>query len=197
MPLVAALEILRDARDDAVVVTTMGSAREWPRISQHPLDFHYVPSSMGQAPALGLGLALAMPGRKVIALNGDGCMLMNLGSLVTITSQAPANYVLIVLDNGVYEVTGRQPTAGSAAGRTGRQRIDYSELARAAGFAHTYHFHDLEAWRSGVAEVLAAEGPVLATLDVEPVWEGEISITSPGPMKERIARFRAALASSS
>ncbi len=86
MPLVPALEVLRDLRRDQIVVTTMGSAREWPRLSQHPLDFHYIPSAMGHAPMLGLGLALAQPSREVIAFNGDGCMLMSLGCLVTIAA---------------------------------------------------------------------------------------------------------------
>lgn len=197
MPLIPALEVLRDARGESIVITTMGSAREWPRISRHPLDFHYVPSSMGQAPALGLGLALAQPDRKVIALNGDGCMLMNLGSLVTITAQAPKNYALIVLDNGVYEVTGRQPTAGSASGRTSGTKIDFSGLARAAGYKMTFPFHELDRWRDGVAEVLAAEGPVFVTLDIQPVTEGDVSITAPGPIQERLARFREALGTAS
>ena len=56
----------------------MGSAREWPKHSQHPLDFQYLPSAMGHAPMLALGLALAQP-REVVCFNGDGCMLMSLG----------------------------------------------------------------------------------------------------------------------
>ena len=50
MPLLAALEVLAKLRTDQIVVTTMGSAREWPKLSQHPLDFHYLPSAMGHAP---------------------------------------------------------------------------------------------------------------------------------------------------
>ena len=56
MPLVPALQVLADLRREQIVVTTMGSAREWPKLSRHALDFHYVPSAMGQAPMLGLGL---------------------------------------------------------------------------------------------------------------------------------------------
>ena len=71
MPLADALGILREARTDQVVVTTMGSAREWMTLGSDPLDFIYAPSAMGEAPAVGLGIALAQPGRGVIVGNGD------------------------------------------------------------------------------------------------------------------------------
>src|SRR5436190_7359321 len=101
MPLLAALEVLRNVRREEIVVTTMGSAREWPKLSQHPLDFHYLPSAMGHAPMLGLGIALAQPTREVIAFNGDGGMLMSLGCLVTIVASGVKNFTLILLDNGL------------------------------------------------------------------------------------------------
>src|SRR5262245_40263708 len=100
-----ALEVVAAHRGDRIVVTTMTSVGAWPELSDSPLDFHYIPSSMGQGPALGLGLALAQPGRGVIVLNGDGCTLMNLGCLVTLASN-PADVFLVILDNGLYEVTG-------------------------------------------------------------------------------------------
>ena len=91
MPLAECLAVLRACRTERdVVVSTMGSAREWMKLGSHPLDFIYAPSSMGQAPSLGLGIALAQPERRVIVCNGDGCMLMNLGCLVTVTAEAPA-----------------------------------------------------------------------------------------------------------
>src|SRR5947209_5913103 len=106
-----ALEVVAGHRRDRVVITTMSAVGLWPGLSDSPLDFAFIPSSMGQGPGLGLGLALACPGRGVIVLNGDGCMLMNLGSLVTLASQ-PADVYLIILDNGLYEVTGGQPVSG-------------------------------------------------------------------------------------
>ena len=116
MPLIESLSVLREIRgDDEVVLTVMGTAREWMALGEpHPLDWIYVPSSMGQAPSLGLGMALAQPDKQVIVCNGDGCMLMNLGSLVTITNQAASNYTLIIFDNGVYEITGGQPTPATS-----------------------------------------------------------------------------------
>ena len=110
--LVDSLTVLHAVRSEEVVITTMAAAREWQKLGKHPLDFVLVPSSMGQATSLGLGIALARPDRKVVVANGDGSMLMNLGSLVTMTAQAPPNLTVIVFDNGVYEVTGGQPTPG-------------------------------------------------------------------------------------
>jgi len=188
MPLVAALEVLARLRRDQIVVTTMGAAREWPRLSQHPLDFHYIPSAMGQAPALGLGLALAQPEREVIVLNGDGSMLMNLGSLVTIRASEAANLTLLVLDNGIYEVTGGQQTVAAAAGG-----IDFAGMARAAGFETVENYASLAEWQQGAEKLLGRPGPRFGVLTVEPVG-AEYHLQAPGPMAERLARFRAALA---
>ena len=84
MTLREALEGLAAARGDRVVVTTMASVGVWPQLSDTPRDFAYLPSSMGQAVPLGLGLALAKPGLGVIVVSGDGGLLMNLGCLVTL-----------------------------------------------------------------------------------------------------------------
>src|SRR5262249_27970590 len=151
-----ALEVLAGCRGDRVVITTMSAAGAWPALSDSSLDFAYLPSAMGQGPALGLGLALARPGRGVIVLNGDGCTLMNLGCLVTLASH-PTDVYLLVLDNGLYEVTGGQPTAGSG-------RTDFAALARGAGVRRVYSFDSLDGWRGGAAEALAGPGPVVIWL---------------------------------
>ena len=77
---------------------------------------------------------------RIIVCNGDGSMLMNLGSLVTITAAGAKNLVVIVLDNGVYEVTGAEPTPGSAAGRRHGGAVDFSEVARGSGFESVHYF---------------------------------------------------------
>ena len=189
MPLIAALEVLLKVRQEQIVVTTMGPAREWPKLSRHALDFHFVPSSMGQAPALGLGLALAQPQREVWVFNGDGCMLMNPGVLATISASGAKNVSVIVFDNGVYEVTGRQKTAAAVG------HVDFSALAHAMGFpgGSITQLDRLEDWREGAAEALATPGPRFITLRVAPM-PGDTHIEPPGPMPERMARFRAALA---
>lgn len=188
MPFIPALEVLASLRRNQVVVTTMGAAREWPKLSQHPLDLHYIPSAMGQAPALGLGLALAQPEREVFVLNGDGCQLMNLGVLVTIVASRAKNLSLIVFENGIYEVTGGQQTAAS----TVQGGIDFAGMARAAGFPSVATFNNLGDWQRDAASVLALPGPRFIALSVEPVGAG-YQLESPGPIAERLARFQQAL----
>jgi thiamine pyrophosphate-dependent acetolactate synthase large subunit-like protein len=178
------LEVVAAHRGDRVVITTMASISVWRELSDSPLDFHYVPSAMGQAPDLGLGLALARPERGVIVLNGEGSMLMNLGGLVTIANHAVALY-LIIIDNGMYEVTGGQPTAGTG-------RADFAGLARAAGISRVYSFDTLAAWRAGAAEALTGEGPVVVSLQIQGRL-GEKSPSPPGPMADQIAGLQRAL----
>jgi sulfopyruvate decarboxylase subunit beta len=186
MPMTArqALEVLARHRGDRVVITTMTAVGVWPELSDGPLDFAYMPSAMGQGPAVALGLALAQPGRGVIAVNGDGSMLMNLGSLVTLASH-PADVFLVVMDNALYEVTGGQPPAG--AGRT-----DYAALARGAGLARVYTFEVEADWAKGAAEALSGPGPAFVWLKVEG-RPGQKTPRPPRPMREQIARLCGAL----
>jgi thiamine pyrophosphate-dependent acetolactate synthase large subunit-like protein len=179
-----ALEVLAQHRGRQIVVTTMGSIGIWPALSDTPLDFNYIPSSMGQGPALGLGLALAQPQRGAIVINGDGCTLMNLGCLVTLANY-PANLYLIIIDNGLYEVTGGQPTVGAC-------RTDFAGLARAAGIQRIYTFETVDAWKSGAAEALASPGPVVIWLKVEGKL-GQKTPAAPRPMSEQIERLQGAL----
>lgn len=179
-----ALETALPHRGQRIVVTTMSTAGIWPSISDTPLDFAYIPSAMGHGPSLGLGLALAQPERGVIVFNGDGCTLMSLGNLVTI-AQYPANLYVVVLDNGIYEVTGGQPHAGAG-------HVDYAALARAAGIQRTYTFTTLADWKAGASEALSGDGPVLIHLLVEARY-GQKTPKAPRSMAEQIQRLQSAL----
>lgn len=192
MPLLAALEVVASLRREEIVVTTMGSAREWPKLSRHLLDFHYLPSAMGQAPTLGLGLALAQPSREVIVFNGDGCMLMNLGCLVTLAASGATNLTLIVLENGIYEVTGGQSTAAGALARDA-VGVDFAALARASGIPNAFDFDDLDRWRQQAADVLRSPGPRFVCLHVAPVG-ADFQLPAMLSITDRIAKFREALA---
>jgi thiamine pyrophosphate-dependent acetolactate synthase large subunit-like protein len=187
MPLMTAreaLEILAIHRGDRIIITTMTAVGLWPQLSDTPLDFAYLPSAMGEAPALGLGLALAQPGRGVIVVNGDGSMLMNLGNLVTLAYH-PADVYLVILDNALYEVTGGQPTAGTG-------RTDFAILARGAGIRRVYTFATLAQWQTGAAEALSGPGPVVAWLTIEGRL-GQVTPSAPRPMADQIRRLQSAL----
>jgi sulfopyruvate decarboxylase subunit beta len=179
-----ALEVLVAHRGDRIVLTTMGSVANWPALSDTPLDFAYIPSSMGQGVSLGLGLALAT-GRPVVAVTGDGSLLMNLGCLVTVANH-PAPLTVLLIDNGLYEVTGGQDVVGTG-------HTDFAGLARAAGIGRVYSFADLDGWGAGAMEVLGGDGPAFVWLKVRGE-HGKKTPSAPRPMAEQVARLRQALA---
>lgn len=179
-----ALEVLAAHRGERIVITTMRSAGIWPELSDSPLDFAFLPSSMGQGVPLGLGLALAQPRRGVIVVMGDGSLLMNLGCLVTLASH-PAPVWVVLMQNGLYEVTGGQQLSG--AGRT-----DFAGIARGAGIERVYAFGDVEQWRGHAAEALAGSGSVFIHLTVAGEL-GQQTPAPPRPMSEQIQRLRQAL----
>ncbi|MBC7818770.1 MAG: hypothetical protein IAG10_17915 [Planctomycetaceae bacterium] len=187
MPVVDALRVVADlCCDDQIVVTNQGSARIWPKIRRRPLDFHYNPSTMSGAIPLALGLALAQPQREVLAISGDGSLLMSLGSLVTVVGSGVANLTIVLLDNGLYEVTGGQETPAA------RSTVDYAGLARAAGFPSAAAFRDLADWKTRAAEVLALPGPRFVRLVVNAAPSEYLTSSTP-PLADQLAGLRLAL----
>ena len=129
---------------------------------QRPQNF-YMLGSMGLAIPIALGVALAQPRRPVVALEGDGSLLMQLGCLTTVAALAPANLTIVIMDNGLYQITGGQatPAAGTA---------DYVALARAAGIAKCGWAADEEDFDRLIDRALAAGGPtfIAARIDDRP-----------------------------
>jgi len=187
MPVAEALQVLADLRRDSdVLVTNQASARLWPTLSDHPLDLNYNPSTMGGAIPLALGLALAKPQREIIVVCGEGSLLMSLGSLVTVVSSGTTNITIVVLDNGMYEVTGGQATPAT------NVPVDFAALARAAGFPTAGHYSNLNRWRVQARTGFSSLGPRLMCLQVGPT-DAEILKAPSGDIKPRIERFRDAL----
>lgn len=187
MPVVDALRVVADlCGDEQIVVTNQGSARIWPKLRRRPLDFHYNPSTMSGAIPLALGLALAQPQREVLAISGDGSLLMSLGSLVTVVGSGATNMTIVLLDNGLYEVTGGQETPAA------RVAVDYTGLARAAGFPSAEEFRDLAAWQARAADVLALPGPRFIRLVVSAAPQEYLTSSTP-PLTEQLAGLRFAL----
>jgi len=162
------LRIFAAARTVEIVVTTMGAVRAWGRMSNQPeLDFVSADSAMGHAADLALGIALARPERQVICFNGDGSMLMCLGTLATIIATGVTNLTLVVLQNGVYEITGGQAVPGI-------RRIDLAGMARAAGFGSVLEWRTIEEASTGLERSGQGTGPRFILAHVSPGSDGPI-----------------------
>ena len=159
--LTAFLEQLHSTRlEGSIVVATMTQGLLWPEVSDSPYDICFV-APMGSAAPLGLGIALAQPGRRVVVIDGDGSLLMNLGATVTIGAEAPENLVHIVVANGGYRITGGHPLPG-------RGPAQLRELAHASDYKHVHACQNPEALtEDDVKAVWSATGPVFITAEVE------------------------------
>ena len=154
-----ALRVLSQHYPDGIVVPVYQSAFDWMGIRPHPLNY-LCTGAMGQGSSHALGLALACPTEPVVVLDGDGSLLMNLGSLVTIGHQSPTNFWHFVCENGIYEVNGEFPVPGY-------EKVDFAALALAAGYREAYTFSDLNEFADRVPQILATPGPILVALKVE------------------------------
>jgi phosphonopyruvate decarboxylase len=154
------IRALAQHRGDAIVVATYQAAFDLMRIAPHDLNYLSI-GAMGQASSHALGLALGRPDLQVIVLDGDGSLLMNLGTLVTIAGAGPTNLVHFVCENGCYEANGSHPLPGDA-------ELDFAGLARAAGIKDASTFDDLGAFEAALPSLLSRPGPVFATLKIVP-----------------------------
>ena len=161
------LQLIANQRTDEVVITTMGTTVPWGKISAHPLDYASVGSAMGHAADFALGIALAKPDKKVVVLNGDGSMLMCLGTLATVTAlnTPPPNYLLFVCDNGTYEVTGNQPVPAD------NSSFSWTTIARGAGFEQVYEFDDSDALDEALPKIWNETGPTFVNLKISQAHE--------------------------
>ena len=144
------LKVLARHHTDEIVVPVYQAAFEWMVIKPHPLTYLGT-GAMGQASSHALGLALGRPDKRVIVLDGDGSLLMNLGSLVTIGAAAPRNLIHFVCENGTYEANGGHPIPN-------KDTVDFAAMAKAAGYAHAYDFTQLGNFEQQAAHVLKQEG---------------------------------------
>ncbi len=158
------IDCLRSVFSDlerCVVVTIMGAVAAELQSLGHRPNFFYLQHAMGLASSTGLGLALCLPQRKVVVLDGDGSLLMNLGSLTTMARYRPANLVHVVFDNESLLSVGGFPTATS----TG---ADLEGMARAAGVPRTATLRSLDEFRAAVTEAIRGEGLTTLVAKVEP-----------------------------
>jgi sulfopyruvate decarboxylase subunit beta len=146
--------IRRVAEQDGLIVANIGfPARELFSVQDRPGNF-YMLGSMGMASSIGLGLALNQP-RPVYVIDGDGALLMNLGSLATIAREAPPNLCLVIVDNRVYGSTGNQPTARA-------EGTDIAALARAAGCPYVLEVKDEQELQNALTRISSAMTVIVA-----------------------------------
>ena len=167
-----------------VVVSNLGQASlDLLAIADRPLNC-YTFGAMGQCSSIGLGIAIGRPDVRVICLDGDGSLLMNLGSLCTIAAEAPRNYVLMVWDNEVHQTTGGQPTATA-------RRASLVAIARGAGIEKGLEVRTPDELERVVDRILAEDGPFVVVVKVD---RGSTTAAFDPDVIGQPARFRKALA---
>ncbi|WBL81149.1 thiamine pyrophosphate-dependent enzyme [Bradyrhizobium xenonodulans] len=124
-----------------------------------PQNF-YMLGSMGLAFPIALGVALAQPDRRVFALEGDGSLLMQLGALSTIATLKPKNLIMIVMDNGIYQITGAQPTPAASV-------ADIVAIAAGSGLANSAWAADEEDFERLVDGAMSASEPSLIAVRID------------------------------
>ena len=144
----------------ALVVTALGNASYlWAAMHHAPENF-YIEDSMGLALPLGLGLAIAQPSRPVIVVEGDGGLLMHMGALVTVGAVSPANFTVLLIQNGVHAASGGQALTNAD--------LDLAALARASGIGHADNIATPQAFATALGAVSSANGPQVLVLSTEP-----------------------------
>jgi thiamine pyrophosphate-dependent acetolactate synthase large subunit-like protein len=138
-------------QDELVVTTAGGATAEWNAVK--PGDGNLQVKTLGLCSSIGLGLAIALPHRRVFVFDGDGALWMNLGSLATIGLHQPRNLVHICWDNKEYESSGGEPTASTAG------KIDFAGVARQAGIQSSRSASSVEELKQAVGYALTHDGP--------------------------------------
>jgi thiamine pyrophosphate-dependent acetolactate synthase large subunit-like protein len=145
-----------------------------------PQNF-YMLGSMGLAFPIALGVALAQPKRRIVALEGDGSLLMQLGCLTTIAAQAPKNLTLIVMDNGIYQITGAQPTPAATTS-------DIVAVAHGCGLANSAWAADEDDFERLVDRSLSAAAPTLIAARIDDKPATGTTDRDPVQIRERFMR---------
>ena len=152
--------LVKKLKNDEAVVGGIGNTNFDLWATGHRPQNFYMLGSMGLAFPIALGVALAQPERRVFALEGDGSLLMQMGCLSTIATLKPANLTMIVMDNGVYQITGAQPTPGSAV-------ADIVAIATASGLTNSAWAADEDDFERLLDQSLSAIGPTLIGLRID------------------------------
>jgi len=179
-----ALQTIYPELENRIVVTIMGAVAAELYIIGHRPNFFYLEHAMGLASSMGLGIALAMPQHKVIVIDGDGSLLMNLGTLSTMARYKPGNLLHIVFDNESLLSVGGFPTATSAG-------TDLAGIARASGIVSVVEANTLESLSKSVRDALASDTLTTVVSKVEAI--GPKTFHMDLPLLENRFQFKRAL----
>ena len=171
-------------RGKSVVVATGIAGGHWREVTKDPMRDVSLGGAMGQTTSAAFGLALGLPDEKIVLFDSEGALLMNLGVLATVAGKQPRNFFHFLLDNGCYATTGGQPVPNA-------ENIDYAGLARAAGYASTHSFVDLEDFVTQVEGIMEEEGPVFVAIKIVPEIENlPIGMRTSTPRRSRTETIR-------
>jgi thiamine pyrophosphate-dependent acetolactate synthase large subunit-like protein len=168
-------------KSDEAVVGGIGNANFDLWASGQRAQNFYMLGSMGLAIPIALGVAIAQPQRHVLALEGDGSLLMQLGCLATVAERSPKNLTIVVWDNGIYQITGSQPTASSAA-------ADLVAISRGTGIANSSWAADEADFERLAASALKGEGPSLIAARIDNKPAVATTDRDPVQIRERFMR---------
>ncbi len=175
-----AITRITELLDDQLVICANGLISREAFTIRDRTENYYMIGSMGMASSIGLGVALNKPSKKAIILEGDGNLLMNLGSLPMVGSLQPGNLLHIVLDNEVYASTGNQPTISNV--------IELEEIAKSARYVYVEKVTTKENLRREMTHTLKNEGPSFLLVKIvdtaEQIEIGRVT-HSPEQIKER------------
>lgn len=188
IPYAEAVRAVNYHRGNALVVSTSSALREWSEVSDRREMDVDLTDCMDRASAVGLGLALAQPERRVLTLDCDATVRTNLGGLATIGESQPGNLVHFVFDDAT------RPSTGGVAIKE-LDHLDLETMALSSGYTKTYHFDRLEEMLLGLDEAMREEGPVFVLVSV--YRDGEAPDFPDRPMAEGWAEVRANLVSGS
>jgi sulfopyruvate decarboxylase subunit beta len=180
------LRAIAAARGTAICVPTMTTSPAWRTIAPDDLSVGCM-GFMGGASALGLGLALARPDRRVIVFDGDGSLLMQLGSLATIAGGRPRNLTHLLFKNGVYHTSGAQ-------GIPGGLDVDFVMMAKGAGYRNAYAVTELEDFKRRLPSMLTEEGPLFVELHTGLSEQTPMTVRGGGvPFHQQVETLRSRL----
>src|SRR5215475_7845455 len=179
------LRAIAAARGDAICVPTMTTSPAWRTIAPDDLSVGCT-GFMGGASSLGLGLALSIPKRRVVVFDGDGSLLMQLGSLATIAGARPRHLVHLLFKNGVYHTSGSQDIPGGLT-------VDFVTMARGAGYAMALAIGELDELKRKLPQLLSATGPIFVELHTTLADQTPMTARGGSPFHDQVDKLRGKL----